>query len=210
MKKHHLCIKIFELFIIIAFFVLPSIFATEKTLFTKLSDYVFSFTYTLSAIFLLVYVGKKYKKKSQAIKINHFFASFFVLCVLFWISYIFSFFIATNQEIQKTFFLAQIIYLPLLVSFEEILFRGYIYEAFLDIITKESLKPNKWQRLIALIFSSLLFALAHRYLGIYAMSFAFIASFLLFFLKFYTKNLFFPILVHSIYNLIGFLLAFKT
>lgn len=212
MKFHHLFYQISEYFLILILFIFPSILSKESLDFESKKEFIFALLYLVFSIFLLFSLNKKYKNTEKPKNRKPFLMSCIILCILLWISWIFSFFY-TNQMIylnNTSLFFQKLILIPFMVIFEEVLFRSYIHDSFLFIISQNNLsQKNIWKKFAAILLSSVFFALAHSYAGYFAIIFAFLSSILLFFLKNYTNSILFPILVHGLYNFIAFFQTFK-
>lgn len=211
MKIQHFFYQISEFFIILILFVLPSIFSKEMTTFTNTKEFFSFVIYLLFSIFLLLILNKKNKTEKKTQK-KPILVSIVSLILLLWLSFIFSVSLPVQEKsyIKPSLFVQNLFFIPILVSFEEVLFRAYIPDKVFYLFTIKAKKQSRFIKLLAIVFSSLLFALAHSYAGFYSIIFAFLSSLILFVLKDYTSSLFFPILVHSLYNYFAFFYLLKT
>ncbi|NLM01220.1 MAG: CPBP family intramembrane metalloprotease [Treponema sp.] len=89
-------------------------------------------------------------------------------------------------------------------TYEEILYRFYIVNRLKYMISYvQNIKLSKFLNIFAEIIAICLFALAHKYLGIFAILNAFFAAIYLRILIWKTNdNLLWNIVVHSLYNII--------
>ena len=172
MKIQHFFYQISEFFIILILFVLPSIFSKEMTTFTNTKEFFSFVIYLLFSIFLLLILNKKNKTEKKTQK-KPFLASFTSLILLLWLSFIFSVSLPVQEKsyIKPSLFV-QNLFIPILVSFEEVLFRAYIPDKVFIFYSK-SKKTKSFYKTSCNRFSSLLFALAHSYAGFYSIIFAF-------------------------------------
>ena len=164
------------------------------------------------------------KKKSQNKKIRAFlflkdagdvFLCFGILCVFSAVLQVIAF-LQQNEKMTMVIFptgfkwIICICTLFFSAFYEEALYRIFVPEYLLSIFTSDlksnSAKMKKISCILCELFTLLLFALSHRYLGILSVinaAFAHIA--LRFFLK-KDKNLFITVFAHFLYNLISLLL----
>ena len=211
MKIQQFFYQISEFFIILIVFVFPSIFSKEMTTFTNTKEFFSFVIYLFFSIFLLLILNKK-NKTEKKIQYKPFLVSIISLFLLLWLSVIFSLSLPVPEKnyIKPSLFVQNLFFIPILVSFEEVLFRAYIPDKVFYLFTIKAKKQSPFIKLLAIGFSSLLFALAHSYAGFHSVIFAFLSSLILFILKEHTSSLFFPILVHNAYNYFAFFYLLKT
>jgi membrane protease YdiL (CAAX protease family) len=87
---------------------------------------------------------------------------------------------------------------------EEMVYRGYIFNRFADILNP---LPVRW--VVGFIISALLFAWVHQYQGIIGVIDSFIGAAIWSGLYFYSgRNLWMPIIAHGFYDTIAFIFAY--
>ena len=221
MKFHQL----FTLFIILVFLVLPPIFMTqpnviENHFYTNNSNRFSIFTIVISliwTIFLYFYTEKKEEKPTRtSLRI-----SLLSFILIFYISLIFqqvSIFFGINFDNQKIIMsstekIVNSIQILILCIYEEVLYRMYLYFSLnkvFSFITDKFLWQNKiFEKnivdLLSIFLVAVLFSLAHLYAGIIHVIFAFLASLIFSIVYKKTKNIIFPIISHTLYNMLIFL-----
>ena len=90
-----------------------------------------------------------------------------------------------------------------MASYEEIIYRKYLVNRFCNFFAK-----FKYRKICAIFLSAILFSLAHLYNGVCSILFALLSGLLFSVLYHFSKNIFYPILVHSIYNLVTFFISY--
>jgi membrane protease YdiL (CAAX protease family) len=226
MKFHQL----FTLFIVLIFLVFPPTFVTQQNNIAS-SNYIqdannFSIFTVLTcliwSIFLFIVSGVKENKLSR----NSFRFSLISFIIILYISIIlnqvkilfdlpqndFIYNLTKNQKILSC------IQIVVLCIYEEILYRKFLHKNFKSIshIVFEKLIKNheskiieKLPNIISIFLLSVLFALAHLYSGFIDVIFAFLASLVFSICYEKTKNIIFPIIAHTMYNLLIFLTLTK-
>ena len=214
LKKHA------DFFLIIAFFAIPPIFSSSQNIGQKIEQisdqHAFSpaapvSTFLLqSALSLYILIKMKFGKKD--FKSFFFLSSFSILCLLLlnatvW-NFIAGFFSSSSQnEIKKIlpegFWTICYICLSLFVSalYEELLYRKFIPDETISFVLQDK---SLHYRIISEILIILIFALGHRYLGVWAVLNAFTAGCILRFFCIRTGSFISGFIAHLIYNLIVF------
>lgn len=216
LKKHA------DFFLIIAFFAIPPIFSSSQNIeqnIEQISDqHAFSPAAPISTFLLQsalsLYILFKMKFGKKDIKSFFFLSSFSILCLLLlnatvW-NFIAGFFSSSSQnEIKKIipedFWTIFYICLSLFVSalYEELLYRKFIPDETISFTLQDK---SLLYRIISEILIILIFALGHRYLGVWAVLNAFTAGCILRFFCIRTGSFISGFIAHLIYNLIVFFL----
>ena len=225
MKFHQL----FTLFIILVFLVFPPMFVTQQnniatnnyiqdtnsfSLFTVVTCFIWS-------IFLFIISGvkeNKFSKKSLRISILTFVVVLYISFIFNQVKILFDLpqekFIYNISKNQKIFSCLQIV---VLCIYEEVLYRKYLYKSFQEISVKTIENSNKINseikkrlpNIISMFLVAILFAFAHSYSGFINVIFAFLASLVFSLCYKNTKNIIFPIISHTMYNLLVYLTLTK-
>lgn len=211
-----------EFFTILAFFVLPPIFAHSSANIIQ-----FTFLQVLIYGFLGIYCfirGKNLvtenifysQENTKKISIKHLLAlSIIILVFLFLNGYLWKIIARLNQEkiqLQKSVFyqLFQIFGIFVYAFYEETMYRYFLPTSIwknLSIISKSE-NPPKWIFALSEIIALLLFSFGHLYMGIFAVLNGFFAGIALRFLVWKTKSVFPSTIIHFIYNLVLYLSMF--
>ena len=211
-----------EFFTILAFFVLPPIFAHSSANIIQ-----FTFLQVLIYGFLGIYCfirGKNlvtenifYSQEStKKISTKHLLAlSIIILIFLFSNGYLWKIIAGLNQEkiqLQKSVFYQffQIFGIFVYAFYEEAMYRYFLPTSIgknLSIISKSE-NPPKWIFALSEIIALLLFSFGHLYMGIFAVLNGFFAGIALRFLVWKTKSVFPSTIIHFIYNLVLYLSMF--
>ena len=211
-----------EFFTILAFFVLPPIFAHSSANIIQ-----FTFLQVLIYGFLGIYCfirGKNLvtentffsRENTKKISTKHLLAlSIIILIFLFSNGYLWKIIAGLNQEkiqLQKSVFyqLFQIFGIFVYAFYEETMYRYFLPTSIgknLSIISKSE-NPPKWIFALSEIIALLLFSFGHLYMGIFAVLNGFFAGIALRFLVWKTKSVFPSTIIHFIYNLVLYLSMF--
>lgn len=211
-----------EFFTILAFFVLPPIFAHSSANIIQ-----FTFLQVLIYGFLGIYCfvrGKNLvtenifysQENTKKISIKHLLAlSIIILVFLFLNGYLWKIIARLHQEkiqLQKSVFyqLFQIFGILVYAFYEEAMYRYFLPTSIgknLSIISKSE-NPPKWIFALSEIIALLLFSFGHLYMGIFAVLNGFFAGIALRFLVWKTKSVFPSTIIHFIYNLVLYLSMF--
>jgi len=229
MKIHSFVPEIFIFCIISYFFVIPPLFVTTQMV-QSLDFSIFSFQnliHFILSIFLILF----YKNKSNTVYANltnkrNFFNGilFFVcFCLICLNSLLFNFisetFTNSNQNnliiVSKPTSLVEYVIcicnLFFAAFFEETIYRFYLPSFMLALCFKLIKKENddKNYTLLKILIESfvmLIFALSHRYLGIFSVLNAIIAHIILRLTFIFSKNIFCSTLAHFLYNFLSLIM----
>ena len=197
----------------------------ENHFYTNNSNRFSIFTIVISliwTIFLYFYTEKKEEKPTRtSLRI-----SLLSFILIFYISLIFqqvSIFFGINFDNQKIIMsstekIVNSIQILILCIYEEVLYRMYLYFSLnkvFSFITDKFLWQNKFFEknivdLLSIFLVAVLFSLAHLYAGIIHVIFAFLASLIFSIVYKKTKNIIFPIISHTLYNMLIFLTLTKN
>lgn len=217
MKFHHF----FTLFIVLVFLIFPPILVSpinqeDSINYISNSNRFSIFTIVISTIWsiLLFFLAEKKEEKftrnSLRISLLSFILIFYISFILQQTKLFFGFspdkMIYNLSKIDKILSCIQIV---VLCIYEEILYRKFLQtkiELLLEnFLTKADITKYNLSEIISIFFVAILFALAHLYSGIFNAIFAFLASLIFSLCYKKTKNIIFPIISHSLFNLLVFL-----
>ena len=203
-----------DFFLIFVFFAVPPIFISSQPSFSPAMPLLSLIVYVALSIYILI-KNKFGKTDFRAFSVV---TSFLLLCALLLNAKIWDlatiFFSETLTEVTKTesegFMNNAYIVLSLFISalYEELLFRQFLPEgafSFFQSVSKTA-GNTKISRICTEIVIVMIFALGHRYLGIWAVLNAFTAGCILRFFCIRTGSFLSGFVAHFVYNLIVFFL----
>lgn len=216
MKKHYFLCELCLNFLVFFAWILPSLLFrdTSGRIFTEWHFPLANLTFLIAAVLVcageLKNNGRNLKFERHQASAKNILTALITLCALFALSFIsqsaasFSGFTAENTAIRKPGNLQEMIFCLLTffsaALFEELVFR--FYEPF-SLKKLLSFVPEFYAALLSELIPAALFALCHRYLGLFAVSNAFFAHFALRFCFKKTGNIFYPFASHFAYNLLS-------
>ena len=214
MKINSLLTEIAIFLLILLFLVLPPVFGGA-------SPVIFQWTFPLSQLLLALValcIFLFYHKKRNT-KVNVFgFRIFFTLGLLFvsylllnFISLLFHYTAPESVDVPRpstfTSWLFCILNFIFAAFYEEVVYRFYLTDSLTDLLTKISpIFESKITLVVCEIITAILFALAHGYMGIFAIINALIAHFVLRYTYKKSNSIIPGFIAHFIYNMISVIL----